>query len=102
MDLLYQRYASPFSFIDGVIQSGSFTDFVFDFVKMVVDEREEKFRWEVWLHRVWDRSYEDFKKELENDKKNQQMSKSDFEATITDSLNILENFNPTVNGGEDK
>lgn len=102
MDLLYQRYASPFSFIDGVIRSGSFTDFVFDFVKMVVDEREEKFRWEVWLHRVWDCSYEDFKKELENDKKNQQMSKSDFEATITDSLNILENFNPTVNGGEDK
>ena len=100
MDWLFKRYASPFLFIDGMIQTGRFTEFVFDFVKTVSDEREEQFNWEFWLHKVWEGTYEAFKMEIENEKKNRNMPARTIETTVNDSLKILKNFNPKMDGGE--
>lgn len=98
MDQLFKRYADPFPFIDGMIQTGRFTEFVGSFVEKVNSEREEQTMWDFWLHRVWEGSFADFMNARENDKKNQQMSEKTMETTIKNSMNILKNFNPTKGG----
>ena len=94
MDLLYQRYASPFSFIDGMLASGRFEEFVDEFMKTIAKEKEERMNWEFFLHKVWDGSYQDFTNDVENNKKNLTMTKRTIETTVNHSLNILNNFNP--------
>lgn len=107
MDLLFKRYASPFPFLEGMIHSGSFCAFVLDFVETfnreIEDQNHEmhhKFRWEFWLHKVWDKSFQDYMEEVENNRKNQEMSEQALETTIKHSMDILNNFNPEQNGGE--
>ena len=94
MDLLFQRYASPFLFINGMIQTGRFSDFVDSFVETTNKEKDEEAMWEVYLHKVFDKSYAEFKEQIQVDRDNASMSDSDIETTIKNSMNILGNFNP--------
>ena len=98
MDQLFKRYADPFPFMDGMIQTGRFTEFVRSFLEKINSEREEQTMWEFYLHKVWEGSFTEFKDGVENDRKNQQMSEKTMETTIKDSMNILKNFNPTKGG----
>jgi hypothetical protein len=98
MDLLFQRYASPFSFMGGMILSGRFCEFVVEFTSTITKEREEKTNWEFFLHKVWDGSYQDFCADVENNKKNLTMTKGTIETTIQNSINILNNFSPDEGG----
>ena len=100
MDQLYQRYADPFPFMDGMIQTGRFSEFVRRFFETHFNEREEKVNWEYFLHKVWEGSYTEFKEEMKNTRQNQQMSERTKETTIKDSMNILKNFKPITAGGE--
>ena len=94
MDLLFKRYASPFSFVDGMIQAGRFSEFVDQFITKVAKEKTEKLSWEYFLHRVFDKSFNEFKEELENDAENQNLSEQDIETTVNHTMNILNSFNP--------
>lgn len=94
MDLLFKRYASPFPFIDGMIQTGRFSEFVSEFIRTVNEEIEDQTSWEFYLNKVQDGSYKDFKDELETNRQNQNISKHDIESTVQQSINILNNFNP--------
>lgn len=105
MDLLYQRYASPFSFMEGMIQTGRFEEFVTEFVDVINKERQEQFEeqkeqtmWELYLHRVFDKSYGEFKQQAKVEQDNKNMSESQIETTINMSRNILANFNPEKGG----
>lgn len=98
MDLLFSRYASPFSFIETMIQAGRFSEWVYETMKIVHDEREEKNMWEFFLHKVDEGSYQDFREGIKNDTNNQNMSAETIESTIQNSMDILNNFSPT--GGE--
>lgn len=94
MDLLFKRYASPFSFINGMIQSGRFFEFVVELVKTTNKEKEDEFNWNFYLHKVWEGNYQDFLADVENNKKNLTMTKRTIETTVQHSMNILNNFNP--------
>lgn len=98
MDLLFKRYANPFPFMDGMIQTGRFREFVGEFLKTVGKEREDQLDWEFFLHKVWEGSFRDFKDGIETDKRNRAMSEQAMETTIKDSMNILKNFNPEKGG----
>ena len=94
MDLLFKRYASPFLFLDGMIQTGRFSEFVSEFVSTVNEEKDDQLSWEYFLHKVQNGSFKDFKEELENDEKNKNITAATIEETVQNSLNILNNFNP--------
>lgn len=94
MDLLFQRYASPFSFMDGMIQSGRFYEFVCEFLKTVNSEKEEQAEWEFYLHRVWEGSFAEFRESVKMNRDHQNMSQQTIETTVNESMNILKNFNP--------
>ena len=98
MDLLFKRYASPFVFLNGMIQAKRFSEFVDEFVKTIHEEKEEKTKWEYFLHRVFDKSFNEFKEEIKVNQDNQNMSDSQIEATVLHSNNILKNFNPETQG----
>lgn len=98
MDLLFKRYASPFLFLDGMIQTGRFHEFVVEFAKTITEEREEQRNWEFFLHKVWEGTYTDFCEDIENNKKNLTMTKRTIETTVQHSMNILNNFNPNEGG----
>lgn len=98
MDSLFKRYANPFLFIDGMIQSGQFCEFVCSFWKEINEEENEKALWEFYLHRVVEGSFDDFRRGLENDHQNQAMTDHDMETTIKHSMSILNSFSPGKGG----
>ena len=76
MDLLFKRYANPFLLLDNMITTGRFLEFILELIDIQNDEKIH----DVWIHKVFDKSFDDFKKLV-------------FE--------ILNNFNPQNNqGGE--
>ena len=96
MDLLFQRYADPFSLLTGYIQTSRFCEFV----HTVCDQKIEDDRWEFFLHKVWDKSYAEFCENLQTSQDLQEMSDEQIEATVKKSMNILGNFNPQQGEGE--
>lgn len=90
MDLLFKRYADPFSLITGYIRTCRFQEFIRTFI----EQKTEDDKWEFYLHRVWGKSYEQYCEELKNSHANKKMSEDDMEATVKESMNILGNFIP--------
>lgn len=96
MDLLHKRYASPFSFIDGMMLAGRFNEFVVDFVKTVNEEHEQEMMWDFYLHKVGtDISFNEFVEGVKMDTKNQSMTAEDKASTVNMAMDILNNFIPT-------
>lgn len=96
MDLLFKRYADPFSLLTGYIQTSRFCEFINAFC----DQKIEDDRWEYFLHKVWDKSFSEFCEALQVTQDQQEMSEDDIEATVNKSMNILGNFNPEKEEGE--
>ena len=96
MDLLFKRYADPFSLLTGYIQTSRFCEFI----KVFSEQKAEDDRWEFFLHRVWNQTYSDFCESIKISQDLKQMSADEMEATVKESMNILGNFNPDSEGGE--
>lgn len=96
MDLLFKRYADPFSLLTGYIQ----TCRMCEFIHALLEQKVEDDRWEFFLHKVWDKSYPEFCESLRTSQDLQRMSDDDIETTIKKSMNILGNFNPEQEEGE--
>ena len=95
MDLLFQRYASPFLFLDGMIQTGRFSEFVVEFISALNTDKENSTRWEFYLHKVHsDCSFGDFVEEIENNQQNRNLSAETIESTVQNSIDMLNSFNP--------
>ena len=56
--------------------------------------------WEIYLHKVWDKSFVEFKEALLPSHAEQEMSKEDLETTVKMSNDILMNFHPDKEEGE--
>ena len=91
MDLLFVRYASPFVLLDSLILTNSLNNFVDDFFDFVIEERKERTEWEFFLHKVFDKSWDEFSNSI---KPSENQEPIDLGATLTKSKNILHNFTP--------
>lgn len=91
MDCLFSKYGSPFLFIDGIIQTNRFSEFVDEFLSL----ENEKKKWEFYLHKVFDKSFDEFEESLP---KQQDVSDEQLETAIKDSRSILSGFIPTERG----
>ena len=96
MDLLFKRYASPFLLLDTFIENNRFLEFIIEFFNI----RNDEMTWDVWLHKVYDQSFEEFKTSIEGIQENKEVTKEQVGTTIKDSKDILINFNPIEKGGE--
>jgi hypothetical protein len=98
MDLLFKRYASPYSFIQGMIDTGRFEEFVTNFVLTLNKEKSDKTEWEFFLHKVFDKSYNEWQEEVRTINKNQQISTVDVETIIKHTNDIINQFNSQNEG----
>lgn len=74
--------------MDGMIQAGKLCDFVEGLVERYSDEQREKVIWEIWLHRVFDKSFPEFVEELEKGKE-KPVSNEQVLEIVEDSKAIL-------------
>lgn len=89
MDLLFKRYASPFILLDTMIESNSISDFI----DTLIDQDNEEKLWQLYLSSLYfnkAQSFEEFKKPKQTEK----MTNKEVEATLKDSMEILNSFNP--------
>ena len=98
MDQVSKRYSDPCFFMDGMIQTCRFCEFVSEFIKTINQEREDQLDWEYFLHKVWEGTFQEFKEGMKINKDNQDMSKITIETTVKNSIDILKNFNPNTGG----
>ena len=68
MDLLFTRYASPYLLVDELIKTGRLSEFVDELVDWKNKENEEKIKWDIYLHKVFNQSYQEFIDSAEENK----------------------------------
>lgn len=88
MDLLFKRYANPYLFLDEIIEQQRFTEFIITFLEQ---KREDELI-DVWLHKVHNKSYLEFKNSVTNVKK---LDGQNLKAIISNSNNMLNGFIPS-------
>lgn len=94
MDRLAQRYADPSFLLDGYIGTGRFCEFI----RCFGEQRKDDELWEYYLHKVFDKSFSDFRDDLAATQNNQNMTDSKIEATVKKSMDILGSFTPEKEG----
>lgn len=90
MDGLYKRYSHPLELLGGMLACGEFAHFVTEFVQKINNED----LYEVWLHKVYEKSFDEFKQSVINNAKNARMTEYEKTRAIRESNEILANFNP--------
>lgn len=88
VDSLYSKYASPQFLIDELISNCDFFEWVIEFINAENDRQA----WEVWLHKVFDKSFEDFKKSVGISQN--EITEEQIETTVLDSKSLLSEFIP--------
>lgn len=98
---MFQRYANPLIFIDRVLLSGRFFEFIREFISLYNEEQENKYKereedmlWAFYIHRIFDQSFPDFMKSIETSKQETVPTEEDLKETIVGSIGILTDFNP--------
>ena len=94
MDLCFKRYANPFIFLDNMLLVGRFSEWVDETWHLINEEKEEVALWQFYLYKINDKSFNEFKENLEKNIKNSQTTEAELEATIKESRNILGGFIP--------
>lgn len=89
MDLLFEKIANPFILIDQLLLNGDFFDWVVEFVK----QENERQIWEMWLHKIFDKSFADFRNSVMRTQPDQ-MDNEQLETTVKNSKSILNGFIP--------
>lgn len=96
MDLMAQRYADPYMILDDFIRLNQLHDFSIETMKTIAEEKKHEARWNYYLHRVWDMSFEDYVNACEQEQqKRKEMSHEEIEDVINNSKNMLEGFIPS-------
>lgn len=72
-----------------MIASGRLYEFVTEFINL----ENDRLLWELYLHKVFDKSFEEFKSSFVIEP-----PKEDIETTVKNSQSILETFIPTEQG----
>ena len=90
MDLLFKRYANPYVFLDSMLESGCFTEAV----TQIWNFDQEDMSWEYFLHKVWDKTFDEFKNEISPKEESKIIDKEVVGATVIKSKNILDGFAP--------
>ena len=90
--MVFKRYSSPFSLFDELIESNQFNDFIVTLNTKYIEDLE----YDLWLHKVYDKSFEEFKKDISisRDAQAGYMNEEDVKTTVKKSNEILSNFTP--------
>ena len=91
--MLFQRYANPMVILDKMIRARRFTEFVQEVMRIRNQEMIDKARWEFWLHKVFEMTFEEYLAKI--DGTDEVLSDDVMEETIKDSMGIINGFCPS-------
>ena len=95
MDLLAKRYASPFLILDEFIRLHQLHDFVIEIFKTIADEKVHDARWQYYLHKVYNMTFEEYVQKCEQPKQVEQyMTHQEIGNVMEESRKMLEGFVP--------
>ena len=80
--------------LNQMIRTRRFEEFVLELVRMHNEEMEDKTLWEIWLHRIFDKGFDEFKKSLGSKKEKAAPTQEEVKSIAMDSRNILAGFVP--------
>ena len=95
MDLLSKRYADPYLILDDFIRLQQLHEFLETIMQSIAEEKVQDIRWEYYLHKVWDMSYEEYIAACGSKVKPEQktaLKKDEVVQIIQNSNDILEEF----------
>ncbi len=61
MDLMFKRYFDPYTLMNSYIKVRRFEEFVIKSLNIINKETENHDWWEMWLHKCYDKTYNDFR-----------------------------------------
>ena len=78
-----------------MLQAGRLAEFIDELGQIMWQEKANEQRWDFWLHRVYDRSFEDYVNDCEAAMQQAEASeKVNIETTVKNSYEMMENFHP--------
>ena len=82
--------------LDGMIRTRRLTEFIQETMKIRNEELIDKTRWEFWLHKVFDMSFDDYMSRVGGNKETEGVLPAEaLEATVKDSIGILKGCCPS-------
>lgn len=94
---MYRRYADPMGMIGMMLRFRRLCSFIDEVIRLRNEEEEEKLLWEIWLHRVHNMGYAEFKKSLTESMKTEEQRQEDLTQAVSDSFRMLQGFQPEEN-----
>lgn len=79
--------------MNGMIGAGRLDEFVVEVINLHNEEYKDKSLWDVWLHRVFDKSYNEFVDGLEAQNK-AAPTREETASIVSETQNMLNNFKP--------
>ena len=80
-------------FVTQMIRMRRFEEFVMQLVEMHNDEMEDKSMWEVWLHKIFDKSFAEFRDDI-TEKNTAAPTQEETESIVQESYDLLNSFVP--------
>lgn len=78
--------------LEEYIEAGCFAEFIENLIDIVNEETENETLWDFFLHKVHDKTYQEFLDESKSKPKEEKPV--DFGTVINESMNILEGYVP--------
>lgn len=89
MDLLFKRYASPFLFLDSLMELGILKEGLDN----LIEQDAEETMWELYLHSMPSKSFNDWKEEVfKRNKEHDGLSESEVITQVNEAEAILRSF----------
>ena len=81
--------------LEQMMQAGRLAEFIDEIGQLMWQEKADKQRWDFWLHRVFDMTFDEYVQLCEDSmQQNESSEKNDIEATVKHSYEMMENFHP--------
>ena len=81
--------------LEQMLQTGRLAEFIDELGQLMWQEKADKQRWDFWLHRVFDMTFDEYVQLCEDSmQQNESSEKNDIEATLKHSYEMMENFHP--------
>ena len=81
--------------LEQMLQTGRLAEFIDEIGQIMWQEKADKQRWDFWLHRVFDMTFDEYVQLCEDSmRQNESSEKNDIEATVKHSYEMIENFHP--------
>ena len=84
--------------LDGMLRMGRFAEYCREMIRMANDDMREQAVWDMWLHKCFDKTYDQFRSDVTgntNEAIQDAPKKEEIEAAVAQSFDMLASFNPT-------